>query len=105
MYYILLVEALTTAFMQTPGLVNQLDKQPANTLRALHPTQDGIPQLDEKIKIFFQSAVITEKLFCKPLRVLAAVSKTSAMDFKTHCARILADLEDALQDSNRLADL
>jgi len=57
------------------------------------------------MKIFFQAAVITEDLFCKPLRVLAAASKTSAIDFKTHCARILADLEDALQDSNRLADL
>jgi len=57
------------------------------------------------MKIFFQATVITEELFCKPLRVLAVVSKTSAIDFKTDCARILVDLEDALDDPNSLTDL
>lgn len=105
MYYILLVETLTTAFIQTPGLVNQLDKQPRNTLKALNPLQEGIPQLDEKMKIFFESAVITEELFCKPLRVLSANPKISAFEFKSHCAGILEELEEALENQGKLIEL
>ena len=105
MYYMLLVETLTTAFMQTPGPVNQLDKQPRNTLKALNPLQEGIPQLDEKMKIFFESAVITEELFCKPLRVLSANPKMSAFEFKSHCAGILEELEEALENQGKLIEL
>ena len=58
MYYILLCEALTSAFMKAEGgkLLEQLDKQAQNTIKAMFPTGE----LDKHLRYFFEAAVMAE---------------------------------------------
>ncbi len=61
MYYILLVETLTTAFMSIPGVLDVMEQQPKNTLKAMFP---GESTLDPMLKYFFEAEVIVEEMFC-----------------------------------------
>ena len=98
MYYILLVEVLTTAFMDLPGVLDVMGEQPKNTLKAMfHEPGAG---LDTMLKYYFEAAVIVEEQFCKPLRQLSADSKMTQAAFKEECQQILDRLEIACADND-----
>ena len=90
MYYILLCEALTSAFMleKDAEVLKTLKKQEEHTLSAMLPAGE----LDEHLKYFFEATVITEEMYCKPLRILACEPKMGAQQFQKICGEWATEL-------------
>ena len=97
MYYILLCEALTSAFMleKDGEILKTLKKQEQNTLSAMLPAGE----LDEHLKYFFEAAVIAEGMYCKTLRILACELKMGAQQFQNFCGEWVAELEPLLEET------
>ena len=103
MYYILLCEVLTSAFMADEDVVEGLKQQEKATLKAMHPRPAN--GLDPHLKYFFEASQVVEELYCKPLRVLACNPDMTPEAFQEICAEWYQDMQPLLGDDEHAQQL